>query len=460
MAQLQTLKDRESGQTVYPITSTKAVFDEHDVDLDTLLAQQKQQTADALKDYPNKTEVSQSLAGKQDKLSPTTDVYITNDNIIGLSAEFKNSKLDKSDWDARNDKFTIRGKYIYPTDGHIYSDGTFVITEFIPINRNYDIVVVAQATDNAAALALYDASHQFIGGCSTSRDTIGNVDRNTETNTYTLHATDIPARAAYFRCGTRADLQSRTYSNGPTDESRTGAISNLIADSKLELFIDMWNVACGTYGKYNAKTGYFELNGLTDITYEQALEIYDTYAGASLSTKRNCAFEASKARTNIPFVSLSRAEVGFELSSAWRNSQVEVLNLQTGYSQPCRIINSPQWIFLSSRLKKIVGGIEFVDNVPYFNGFGSELEEVSIKNLRISVKLQLCDKLGLASFRYLVTNAANTAPITVTVHPSVYAKLTGDTTNEAAAALTPEELAQWQQVLTDAVAKNISFATV
>ena len=31
--------------------------------------------------------------------------------------------------------------------------------------------------------------------------------------------------------------------------------------------------------------------------------------------------------------------------------------------------------------------------------------------------------------QYLVTNAANTSPITVTVHPYVYAKLTGDTTN-------------------------------
>ena len=60
----------------------------------------------------------------------------------------------------------------------------------------------------------------------------------------------------------------------------------------------------------------------------------------------------------------------------------------------------------------------------------------------------------------LVSLAANTAAITITVHPDVYAKLTGDTTNEAAAALTPEELAAWQQVLADAVDRNISFATV
>ena len=61
--------------------------------------------------------------------------------------------------------------------------------------------------------------------------------------------------------------------------------------------------------------------------------------------------------------------------------------------------------------------------------------------------------------QYLVTNAANTSSITVTVHPDVYAKLTGDTTNAAAAALTAEELAQWQQLVTDATSKNINFAT-
>ena len=44
---------------------------------------------------------------------------------------------------------------------------------------------------------------------------------------------------------------------------------------KEQLFIDMWNSACGTNGKYNTETGFYELNGLTDITYEQALTIYN-----------------------------------------------------------------------------------------------------------------------------------------------------------------------------------------
>lgn len=66
-------------------------------------------------------------------------------------------------------------------------------------------------------------------------------------------------------------------------------------------------------------------------------------------------------------------------------------------------------------------------------------------------------RLSLASFNYGVKDGS--AGYTITVHPDVYAKLTGDMTNEAAAALSEEEAAQWQQVFTDAAAKNITFAT-
>lgn len=88
------------------------------------------------------------------------------------------------------------------------------------------------------------------------------------------------------------------------------------------------------------------------------------------------------------------------------------------------------------------------------------LEVLEISNLKISLDLSKCPLINLASWQGLVTNAVNTSPITVTVHPDVYAKLTGDTTNAAAAALSADELAQWQSLVSAAAAKNISFATV
>ena len=89
----------------------------------------------------------------------------------------------------------------------------------------------------------------------------------------------------------------------------------------------------------------------------------------------------------------------------------------------------------------------------------TKLKSITVKGVSKSCFFN-APKLSIDSMTNLVSLAANTAAITITVHPDVYAKLTGDTTNEAAAALTPEELAAWQQVLADAVDRNISFATV
>lgn len=58
----------------------------------------------------------------------------------------------------------------------------------------------------------------------------------------------------------------------------SGFITASAVPASNQTFIDLWNVACGIYGQYNASTGYFELNGLLDITYEQALAIYDATA--------------------------------------------------------------------------------------------------------------------------------------------------------------------------------------
>lgn len=75
------------------------------------------------------------------------------------------------------------------------------------------------------------------------------------------------------------------------------------------------------------------------------------------------------------------------------------------------------------------------------------LETVYLRELKVPISFQDSPLISLASLQYLVTTAANTSAITVTVHPTTYAKLT-DTSNT-----------QWHAVLTSAAAKNISFAT-
>ena len=462
MAQLQTLKDRESGQTVYPITSTEAVFDENGVNLKTLLLNQKQSIENALKDYPKKTDVTQSLEGKQDKLSPTTDIYITNDNIIGLSAEFKNSKLDKSDWDARNDKFTIRGKGISQINGQLFSDPLYSATEFIPINRNYDITVIARTTPTSAALALYNRSQELIGCRSLSADTIGNVELDTVTNTYTLHSADIPTEAMYFRCGSSINQPNRTYSNGPTNESRTGAISNAIADSKYALFCDLYNAAFKVgntvYGKYDHEnapdaTHVFRAYDLW-LTYEEAMAVMNLPV-MNPSNLRRLYHDVKTARTHRPILSYMLVTSGDNTFNGASFEVIEAGPISCGVNL-CRNCTLLRRINVYSINNNTQG-----QNLDSWTGC-SKLEDIGFGAIyRRSFSLKDSPLLSLATMQQIASKtAAEGEPFTITVHPDVYAKLTGDTTNEAAAALTPEELVQWQQVLTDAVAKNISFATV
>lgn len=114
------------------------------------------------------------------------------------------------------------------------------------------------------------------------------------------------------------------------------------------------------------------------------------------------------------------------------------------------------------KLETIYGVMDmrYVHSKSYANTFGQcyMLASVRVSRLGCDFWLQQSPLLTLDSAAYLVAHAANTATITITVHPDVYAKLTGDTTNAAAAALTEEEAAAWQQVLADANVKNISFA--
>lgn len=236
---------------------------------------------------------------------------------------------------------------------------------------------------------------------------------------------------------------------------------------KKRLFIDIWNDVCGTYGTYNNQTGYFELNGLTDITYEEALDIYRDGTFDSLSS----AGKNFSHRTNLPIRARhSTGTIAMSFTSDDFAMDTEVANLKTlnssiGFSAyPISIYNKPMGY---AKLKKIIGFIDFHFARATINWFvgATNIEEVEIHRLAYSINLGSCSKLSLQSFTTLINNAdsdkdSGIHPRVVTVHADVYAKLTGDTTSSAAAALTEEELAQWAQVLTDAMAKNISFATV
>ena len=294
-----TLTDRE-GESISPMTSTRTVFDENGVDLDTLLARQKSDTEAALKEYSKKTEVSQALADKQDALSTTTDLHITDDNIIGLTEA-----------------------------------------------------------------------------------------------------------------------------------------------AKVKLFVDLWNEACGKWGGYNAETGFFELNGLTDIGYEEAVRIYNAYTvGVCASYLANL-----NIRTNIPFKAFKTSQNAVELCFDCHN--LEVFNYGTN-------LMTNQWATAfrgCGKLRTIIGMLTFMSSTDRTFLYCRELTDVRIRLWTNSnpqyIDLTPCPKLSIESLRHIPDSSNNgDTQWEIRVHADVYAKLTDETN------------AEWYAVLVAAAEKNITFATV
>lgn len=238
-------------------------------------------------------------------------------------------------------------------------------------------------------------------------------------------------------------------------------------------FIDLWNNACidpltkRAVGQYNESTGYFELNGLTDITYQQAMDIYRfTSNGVTMDNLNVMGYGFAQFRTNLP---PSSGAYWVQINNLFTlNSILEVARLPQYYRTEVQLEPNTRSAFEGCyKLREIINVMKAPSHVSdAYTWYGTfrhcfELETVWIKNLYGNISFAQSPLISSDSISYLVENrtTAHTDVITVTVHADTFAKLTGDTTNPAVAALTPAELAQWQQILTAATAKNISFTT-
>lgn len=217
-------------------------------------------------------------------------------------------------------------------------------------------------------------------------------------------------------------------------------------------FIKKWNAACSQrffnsayyppYGQYNEATGFFELNGITDIDYTEAVRIYMAYVSGRTTTGY---------RTNIPVGMANYQDAAAEIRM-FTNTEVEKIYgnfspinaevLNTGTLREIKTIrlgSGSNSVYIQSASLEII----------YFSAQNKSHYPCKI-NISNAAKFRLD---GIAQIVDWVNNS------TVLVHPDVYAKLTGDTTNAAAAALTEEELTQWMEMAAAADNYNIIFAT-
>lgn len=232
-------------------------------------------------------------------------------------------------------------------------------------------------------------------------------------------------------------------------------ITKVEAEGNSKVFIDLWNDACGNWGKYNEETGYFELNGLTDITYEEALTIYN---------EKGNFFEYSKSikgRTNIFIyqpngMKYSMANAPMVFSEKFANSPIEILSLGgqvVGLYGVCK-----QMFYKCSQLREIKGTL-FLQSLnsnsmlDMFVGCSS-LEIIHISDIHANISFVDSPKIKYSCFIEMIRYVAN-SPV-ITVHPDIYSALQGTAPEYPFNGGTQEE---WEQLLIDATEKNIQFAT-
>ncbi len=244
------------------------------------------------------------------------------------------------------------------------------------------------------------------------------------------------------------------------------ALTEVTQKAKLALFVDMWNQAWGQYGKYdpeNAPDAQHPFMGNEIwMTYEEAVDVIlvsdvKTLSQTTAAFKYLRASDTPSPRTLLP-VRIYSANIQWLFGN---QSRLEVVSIShyTSHDAAALVANYNYCFEGCLSLNKIIGALD-LQGAPTGNFCTRDipLEEFYVKTNK-SLQFGHFPKISLASLQYMVENAANTSAITITVHPDVYAKLTGDTTNEAAAALSAEELAQWQGVVTAATGKSITFAT-
>lgn len=204
---------------------------------------------------------------------------------------------------------------------------------------------------------------------------------------------------------------------------------------------------------YNEKTGFYELNGLTDITEEQMKVIYvQTH-----HVTRQTSFAASLANTNSIRTNYPLKVVGgyrqintHAMFSGCVSLEVAALGIDVN-----KIIypSDTSYLFQNcKKLKKVIGimRMDYASSSEKYNNMFYQcfaLVSVSLRGVKYDISFSNSPNISINSLQFLITSASNASPITVTVHSDVYAKIQD------------ESNADWHALIEAATAKQITFAT-
>lgn len=227
--------------------------------------------------------------------------------------------------------------------------------------------------------------------------------------------------------------------------------------------------------KFNGTTGYYEMNGLTDLTFDDMLMVYATanLTNHPYQSGFGYALMRTQARTNYPAEVTGWSDtVDVSVRAMCVSSLIEACVLtgnETGAQNNVIAVNDATWFLNDSRrLKAFLNPIRIkTSSVLRYAGSGNEVLERIYLQIQpnsgqtnfVTGGLFRSANIKYECFRYLVDNSttSSTATATVSVNATTYEYLTGETEPTEAVGGTS---AQWQQLVTDGAEKGITFVAL
>lgn len=258
---------------------------------------------------------------------------------------------------------------------------------------------------------------------------------------FAKNGADGAVKASKIKEYVQPDLTAKQDKLVNSDDVTIGIDSKLtVTDlAKNKAFIDQ----CKTMGAvYNSTTGYFELNGLVDITTEQMRAIMPYLVLGRATGDIAYMFQKAQMRT-ITLYSEGDPIGTKNMDWAFYGSTVETIRFKST-SHPYTGVSSINNIFRACpKIREVYGVLDLKKiksgTITIALLGAATLKSIQLMSLNTSISFPAQPLLSLESITYMVENAINTAPITITLHPDAYARLT-------------------DEIITAATAKQINFA--
>lgn len=225
------------------------------------------------------------------------------------------------------------------------------------------------------------------------------------------------------------------------DYAMTDIVRGAISQANIDLLASVGIV-------FNEGSGYFELNGMTDLSYEEAMAVYSKTSAFS----QGCisasgvglggVFEAYYGyyRCNapmLPYRLYMQTQANFSYL-CWNNRFIERLFL---YNYTSVFVKDFTSAFDGCfRLKEVQGLIELKNSAAnYTSAFLNcySLESISLRGIKANLNFAQSARLGNASILFMINNEVATSAITITLHADAYARAMSDAEITAALAAHP-----------------------